>query len=136
MGKQGVLRPGKTVPKFIQERDTRTARRVAPLESAVVASILKYLNSLPDCRAIKTAGDAKRLGEPDIDCCYKGRAIKLEVKRPGREHGYSNDTGKLTKLQIATLSKWKAAGAIAGVVCSVEDVKRILERKGLLEGKV
>lgn len=60
-------------------------------------------------------------GEPDIDCCYRGRAVKLEVKRPG---------GKPTKLQEATLGKWKAAGAIVGVVHSVEDVKELLRGDG------
>jgi len=41
----------------------------------------------------------------------------LEVKRPGR---------KPTKLQQAVLKKWEAAGAIAAVVTSVEEVKELL----------
>ena len=31
-----------------------------PLEKSIVNSIIKYLNSLPYCRAIKVSGDAKR----------------------------------------------------------------------------
>lgn len=59
-------------------------------------------------------------GRPDIDACYQGQAFKLEVKRPG---------GRLTKLQAERLARWRAAGAVAEVVCSVDDVKRLIERR-------
>jgi len=88
-----------------------------PLEKSIVNSIIKYLNSLPQCRAIKVSGDAKRSGEPDIDCVYRGQAYKIEVKRSG---------GKATRLQKAILAKWAAAGAITGVVTSVDEVKELL----------
>lgn len=91
--------------------------RLVPLEKSIVDSILRYLNALPQCRAIKVSGDAKRSGEPDIDCVYRGQAYKMEVKRPG---------GKLTRLQAAVLAKWEAAGAITGVVTSVDEVKELL----------
>jgi len=42
----------------------------------------------------------------------------LEVKRPGR---------RPTKLQQAVLKKWEAAGAIAAVVTSAEDVRELLD---------
>ena len=57
-------------------------------------------------------------GWPDIIGVFRGRALALEVKRPG---------GKATKLQLATLDKWKAAGALAGVVTSIEEARRIIE---------
>jgi len=85
----------------------------------VVKSILKYLNGLPECRATKVSGDAKKSGEPDIDGCLRGRSLKFEVKRPGGK--------KATPLQLATLTEWKAAGAITGVVHSVDEVKDLIK---------
>jgi penicillin-binding protein-related factor A (putative recombinase) len=60
-------------------------------------------------------------GWPDIVGAYKGKAIAFEVKRP---EPYGTP---LTKLQAETLEKWKSAGAIAGVVRSVEDAKELLK---------
>jgi len=87
-------------------------------EKSIVNSILKYLNSLPQCRAEKTwGGGYGNAGKPDITGCLKGRRFELEVKKPG---------GKLTKLQEVTLRKWFEAGAITGVVHSVDEVKEVL----------
>jgi len=89
-----------------------------PLEKSITSSILRYLNSLPDCYAVKTRGDYRQAGQPDILGCYRGRTLALEVKRPG---------GKITALQAATLDKWKTAGAVAGMVMSVEETKTLLK---------
>ena len=87
-------------------------------EKPIVDRILKYLNDLPSCRAIKYHGSAyTRTGEPDIHGCYRGVALKLEVKQPGEEP---------TRIQVKTLEKWAAAGAITGVVRSVDDVESLL----------
>lgn len=43
----------------------------------------------------------------------------MEVKRPG--------VGRLTKLQEMELERWKAAGAITGVVTSIGEVKDLLK---------
>ncbi len=88
-----------------------------PTEKSIVKGILEYLNNLPRCRAIKMQGTYRRGGEPDVFCCYKGRMVLFEVKRPG---------GKPTMLQSATLEQWAAADAVAEVVYSVADVKKIL----------
>jgi len=94
------------------------ASKNVPLESSIVKSILKYLNTLPGCYAEKTwGGPWGNAGRPDIDGCINGQTLKLEVKRPG---------GQLTKLQANKLARWKAAGAIAEVVRSVDDVKKII----------
>lgn len=89
-----------------------------PTEKSIVKGILDYLNRLPYCRAIKMQGTYRRGGEPDIFCCYKGRMVLLEVKRPGN---------KPTMLQEATLGMWHEAGAVTAVVYSVDDVKKVLE---------
>ncbi len=89
-----------------------------PTEKSIVQSILYYLNNLPKCRAIKFQGTIRKHGEPDIFCCYHGRMILLEVKRPD---------GEPTPLQEVTLQLWRNAGAVAEVVSSVNDVKKILD---------
>ncbi|WP_273483645.1 VRR-NUC domain-containing protein [Desulforamulus ruminis] len=86
-------------------------------ERSIVNTILKYLNSLPECYAIKTHGGQYRGGQPDIMGSFQGRFLALEVKRPG---------GKPTKLQMEILKKWAAAGAIAGVVYSVDEVQKLI----------
>lgn len=89
-------------------------------ESVIVSEILRELNSIPGCYAVKIHGDPYlRKGTPDILGSYRGHAFALEVKRPG---------GKPTTLQIHELGKWMEAGALIGVVSSVEDAKRALER--------
>ncbi len=93
--------------------------KLVPLERTLTRSILRYLNGLDRCRAIKRHGNALLGGEPDIHGCYRGRALELEVKRPGKH---------ATPRQEAALRKWETAGAIAGVVRSVDDMKRLLER--------
>lgn len=54
----------------------------------------------------------QRRGEPDLDICYHGRAVKLECKA-GRN--------KPTKLQSHRLEQWRKAGAVASAVWSVAD---------------
>jgi len=57
-------------------------------------------------------------GLPDIICCIKGRFVAFEVKTP---------SGKLTKLQEATIRKIRAAKGEAFKVTNVEDAKSILD---------
>jgi hypothetical protein len=104
----------------------------APRESAIVGRILKYLNSKPMVKAIKLHGDAYSVaGTPDILCVigdckdYEGEfgfPVLLEVKRPG-------NTPTLTqKMQIG---QWIMAGAVAGVVHSLDEVKELLRAHGI-----
>jgi hypothetical protein len=92
-------------------------------ESAIVHSILKYIKSLPRCYAEKTNGNSFKSGQPDVDAVLAGRAVKLEVKRPGQE---------ATPLQKRILEKWALAGCVTGVVTSVEDVKTLFKNHGLV----
>lgn len=94
-----------------------------PREAAIQAAILRYLNGLPGCRAENNHGNGwQGAGRPDIYGCYRGRMIVIEVKRPGEQP---------TKLQMHRLEQWAAAGAVAIVAVSVEDVKQAI---GSLEG--
>ena len=88
-------------------------------EATIQRRILDYLNSLPGCRAVNNHGNGYQgAGRPDIFACYRGRFLVLEVK---------NEKGQPTKLQLHELAKWQAAGAVAGIVRSVDDVRKLIE---------
>jgi len=88
-------------------------------EKDVVNAIMRYLKTMPSCFAWKEHGGMYgTAGLPDIICCLKGRFIAFEVKTP---------SGKLTKLQEATIRKIQAAKGEAFKVTSVGDVKSILD---------
>jgi len=94
-------------------------KKKPPLERTIVRQIQYYLSSLENCYWVKTHGDKyTRHGVPDLLVCYNGQFIALEVKRP--------QLGKLTDNQKQELAKISAAGGLAAVVTSVEDVKRLL----------
>ena len=90
-------------------------------EKDIVAAIRRYLSTLgEDVFFWKEHGGAYGTsGVPDIICCYRGRFLGLEVKRPG---------GRLTPLQKRTLARINAAGGIARRVENVEDVKTIIRQ--------
>ena len=89
-----------------------------------MTAIRKYLASLgSDVFFWKEHGSVYGTnGVPDIICCYKGRFLGLECKRPG---------GRLTELQKRAIKKITRAGGVACRVESVEDVKRVIERVDL-----
>jgi len=89
-------------------------------ETSLQDKVLGYLNSLPDCIAENVSGNAQQSGRADINGCYKGQCVKIELKDPAT--GY-----KPTKQQLLYLKKWSKAGALTGVCYSVDDVKKLLE---------
>lgn len=107
-------------------RFLRFSRYAAParnmLERDIVAAILRYLKTIPRCFAWKTHGGMYgTAGIPDIIACAEGRFYAFEVKQPG---------GQPTQLQEATLKKIEAAGGVAVMVTSVDEVKQALAEKG------
>lgn len=87
-------------------------------ESDIVRAILRYLKTVQNCFFWKEHGGMYgTAGIPDIIACIDGRFYGFEVK---------TDEGTPTKLQIATIRKINAAGGIAQVVRSVEDVKAVI----------
>lgn len=92
------------------------------MEGDIQSSVLKYLNSLPQCMAENVRGNASQSGRADINACYKGRCIKIELK-DAKDKGYS-----ATAQQKLYLKKWEKAGAVVGVCYSVKDVKKLLEK--------
>jgi len=88
-------------------------------ESSLTTRIIKYLNSLPGCKAEKRHGSQySEAGAPDINACYRGRSVQIEVKRPGE---------KPTRIQLKRLREWQEAGAVVGWVTDLEGVKKIIE---------
>lgn len=92
---------------------------MTPLEKTVVKKILKYLNSIPGCRAKKYWSSMHGV-EVDIYGCINGRAFFFEVKRDAK--------CKPTVHQQAMIDDWISVGAVAGVVSSVDDVKNFLDK--------
>ena len=83
-------------------------------ESTLVNKILKYLNGLPNCKAIKRHGGMfGRAGEPDITGCHKGKHFEIEVKV---------GNNKLTEIQLQRLREWADTGAKTFVAYKLYDV--------------
>lgn len=95
-----------------------------PREKQIAAAVVALIKKLPDGHARKVHGEAfGTAGEPDVDAVVDGRAVKLEVKRPGGT--------KPTPLQARALDRWQDAGALCGVVRSVDDARALLGAYGL-----
>ena len=88
-------------------------------ESYIVKAVLKHLKSVPGCFCWKEHGGMYgTAGIPDIIACIGGRFFAFEVK---------TESGRVTKLQEATIRKILAAGGIASVVRSVAEVQAVIE---------
>ena len=84
-------------------------------ESNIQKQILQFLQSLPWCQPFKIIAANER-GVPDIICCFNGRFIGFEVKRPG---------AKPTQLQEAQHNRIISAGGQVHIVTSLDEVKKI-----------
>lgn len=93
--------------------------------TGVVQPILRYLNSLPNSKAINIHGSVyTERGTPDIIGCINGRTVAFECKRSEKESP--------EKIQEWRLSEWLASGAVVGCVSNVDQVKLILQIMGVL----
>lgn len=89
------------------------------LESSITRSVIAYLNGLPMCRAEKLKGSSSASGRADINACYRGRAIRIEMKTPDNKN-------KASKKQNHNLDKWYRAGAAVMVAYSKESVVKLI----------
>lgn len=93
--------------------------------TSVVSPILKYLNSLPNSKAINIHGSVfSERGTPDIIGSIKGRMVCFECKRDARED--------LEDIQKWRLCEWINAGAVVGGVSELWHVKYILQIMGVI----
>lgn len=91
-----------------------------PREEVIVAAIIKYINSLDGGVAEKVQGTSMSSGKADINACYKGKSIRIEVKTP--DHG-----NKASEKQKLNLKRWEKAGAICLIAYDLETVKTAIE---------
>jgi len=87
------------------------------LEKTLTTQILRRLNALQGCHAVKTHGSIYQSGWPDIIGCHRGQFFAIEVKIADRQP---------TKLQQVALETWKQVGAITGWCSSVDGALSIL----------
>ena len=93
--------------------------------TAVVRPILKYLNSLPNGKAINIHGSPfSERGTPDVIGCVNGVMIAFECKR--------TDDEEPTKIQQWRLAEWIAAGVVVGAVSDLWHVQLILCLMGVI----
>ena len=86
-------------------------------EQTIQSDILKYLKSV-GAYTIKVSA-ATKAGIPDIICCYKGRFIAIEVKRPETKTNVS-------PLQVANITMIINAQGEAIVAWDKEMVKTFI----------
>lgn len=74
-----------------------------------------------------------RNGVPDIICCWKGRFVAIEVKRPADTQRHfkgiapkKQERGSLSQLQALEIADIIRSGGVAFVAYGLEDVIRVL----------
>ncbi len=87
-------------------------------EKSIKAAIQRYLKKKGAWNLKIWGSGIGRTGIPDLLCCYRGRFIALEVKVPGNT---------ATKLQEYEINQIRAAGGIAAVVHSKDEVEAIIQ---------
>jgi hypothetical protein len=87
-------------------------------EGEITAECLDWLNAQPRTKARKVHQSAMTGGgEPDIDACSRGRAVKIEMKRPGEEP---------PERQLRRMWEWQRAGALVGWATSLQEVQALM----------
>lgn len=93
-------------------------------EKKVEAQIKNYLDSL-GAYYLKVHGSMYQpAGTPDILACVNGRFVAIEVKRPSG--------GRVSALQKSKLKQIEAAGGVAIVARSVEDVSSVFRKRDVV----
>lgn len=88
------------------------------LESNFQSTALKFLNSLPGCKAENVSGNANQSGRPDINGCYHGRMFKIELKTPDNKN-------EATKKQQLELRRWVNAGCAVAVIYDMKTLREM-----------
>ena len=101
-----------------------------PKEQAYQTKIKNYLETLPECidvwKETVMGPQSSNQGVPDVAAIMKPSGIYFgfEIKRPL--------IGKLSERQRARIQKINDGGGHAYIVTTVDDVKRILIREGII----
>ena len=86
-----------------------------PIEKSITSGIIAYIKQIGG-QAEKVKGDSSASGRPDINACYTGRCLRIEVKTPDHRNTTS-------KKQDINLKRWRYAGAVCMAVYSKNSVK-------------
>lgn len=104
---------GRSISRGSQPRPRRKP------ENEIVLEGINYLRAQPHAYAKKVHGGAMgNAGEPDVDACVRGRAVKLEAKA---------GSNKPSKVQLAALRRWAAAGALVGWFTTTQHIIELLD---------
>jgi hypothetical protein len=92
-------------------------------EGAIQKAITDWLSTLPNCWHLRvhyqkpTSRGSQKPGVPDLYCCFQGRHVWFEIKRP---RATTQDN------QEAEIAKMEQAGAEVFIVRSLAEVRNIL----------
>jgi hypothetical protein len=100
-------------------RNAKAVARPRP-ESAIVSQGITFLRMQGWARKVH-GGAMGSSGEPDVDACVRGYAVKLEAKRVGE---------KPTSAQVAAMQRWQKAGAMVGWFTSNDHIAALLTHLG------
>ena len=87
-------------------------------ESVIVKQIKEHLQKKYQAQCFKHHGGIySEAGVADLICVIQSRFCAFECKRPGK---------KATPIQLLWMERYRQAGAIVGVVDSIESVDKLL----------
>lgn len=82
---------------------------------------MEYFKSMNKAIVEKVKGEAECSGRADINGCYYGWSMRIEVKTP-------DNRNKPTKKQLYNLYQWNKAGALCMVVYSLDAVSHAINK--------
>lgn len=83
---------------------------------------MSYLNGLDKTIVEKVKGEAECSGRADINGCYRGLTLRIEVKTP-------DNRNKPSRKQLYNLYQWNKAGALCIVAYSLDTVVYAIEKQ-------
>lgn len=89
-----------------------------PLEATILRACIRVAQEMGAWVHRVHSGGWARVGVPDLVLCHHGRFVAVEVKRPR--------LGALSPIQRLTMGKIAAAGGVAIVATSAEELKDCL----------
>ena len=93
--------------------------------NTVVQPLLRYLNALPNAKFINIHGGIyTERGTPDVLGSINGRLVAFECKKDQRRGPEA--------IQKRRILEWRAAGAVADWVSSVDQAIEIIKKEGLI----
>lgn len=90
-------------------------------ETTITHRIMEWFNNQSGVIMEKVKGEAECSGRSDINGCFHGRSVRIEVKTP-------DNRNKPSKKQLWDLWKWNRAGSLCMVTYSLNTVMIAFDR--------